>query len=471
MKKFLLFLFSCGLVFSLYNCKKNKDKDDTPQLPEGTTYIPESAQRNNGNATTGYTYLTTGDYMSSGIPYNAFTTAYGQDNANVLSRTGDNAVIAPGFTAVNAPNGVRVVAPNCMQCHGSSINGSYIVGLGNAGGDFTNDQSSVIPLADGVIQLLYGGTSSPEWIAYKPFRDATLAIGSKVVTEVRGANVADKVAAVLAAHRDPQTLEWLTTPAIAIPDEVIPTDVPPWWHMSKKNAMFYNGMGRGDFSRYLMASSLLTMIDSSKANEVNEKFPDILAYIKSIQPPVYPQGIDANLAAEGKTIFNDNCAKCHGTYGSGGSYPNLLVDLAYVGTDAKLASAYDLSIYNVFKDWFNNGWFGKNPNGAELVPWNGYVAQPLDGIWASAPYLHNGSVPTLEDLLNSSQRPTYWKRTFADNDYDYTKVGWNYTRPTSKTDKQTYDCTIDGYKNTGHVFGDVLTTQQRTALIEYLKTL
>jgi len=204
---------------------------------------------------------------------------------------------------------------------------------------------------------------------------------------------------------------------------------------------------------------------------VNQKFPDILAYINTLQPPAYPGTINTALVEQGKTIFNNTCSKCHGTYGSGGTYPNLLVELSTVGTDPKLSSAYDQSIYNVFKDWFNNGWFGKNPNGAKLVTGNGYVAQPLDGIWATAPYLHNGSVPTLEDLLNSSQRPAYWKRTFVDNDYNYTKLGWNYTSPGSKIDNFTYDVSLSGYGNQGHTFGDGLTADQRTALIEYLKTL
>jgi len=77
--------------------------------------------------------------------------------------------------------------------------------------------------------------------------------------------VADKLGAILAAHRDKETLEWNDVPSISIPTEVVATDIPPWWVLKKKNAMFYAGNGRGDYSRYLMASSLLTMKDSSKA--------------------------------------------------------------------------------------------------------------------------------------------------------------------------------------------------------------
>lgn len=456
------------------NCNKeepviddnNNNNNNSNTLPEGTTYIPPSNQRS-GDADEGYNYLVSGDYLSSGIPYNIFVGIPGYtDNSNKLGRTGDNAVIPPAFTAVNAPNGVRVVAPNCLQCHAGSINGNFIVGLGNAAADFTSDQSSLTTLAG---LLIWPGT--PEYDAFLPFKKAFEAVAPNIVAEVRGANVADKLGAILAAHRNKHTLIWSDAPSISIPSEVVPTDVPPWWVLKKKNAMFYAGNGRGDFSRYLMASSLLTMKDSSKANEVNQRFPDVLAYILSLTPPAYPGTINSQLAEEGKAIFTQTCAKCHGAYGPEGSYPNLLVSLETVGTDPLLSNAYQSSTYNPFKEWFNTGWFGTGPNSAQLVAEGGYVAQPLDGIWASAPYLHNGSVPTLEDLLNSSQRPTYWKRTFADTDYDFVKVGWKYSTPSSKIDKETYDTTLPGYGNQGHLFGDPLTSEQRKAVIEYLKTL
>ena len=53
---------------------------------------------------------------------------------------------------------------------------------------------------------------------------------------------------------------------------------------------------------------------------------------------------------------------------------------------------------------------------------DGYVAPPLEGIWASAPYLHNGSVPTLWHLLHNDSRPAAWKRRSAEG-YDPVRVG------------------------------------------------
>ena len=111
---------------------------------------------------------------------------------------------------------------------------------------------------------------------------------------------------------------------------------------------------------------------------------------------------------------------------------------------------------------------GENP--AQLVPYRGYIAPPLDGVWITAPYLHNGSVPTLEAVLNSSTRPQYWSRDFDKPEYDYEKNGWKYTAATSSL-KGVYNTTLSGYGNYGHYFGDKLKDKERKAVIEYLKTL
>ena len=465
MKKSLL-LLTLSFVVIIASCKK-----DQPDPPGGTDYeltqLPPSSQRS-GDATAGYDYLIYGDYVGGGVPYDAFLLGFGQDNSNVLNRTGDNAVIPPAYTAIDAFNGVRVVSANCLQCHGQELNGEYYIGLGNSMIDFTTDQSNIVSALDLAINVAYGNPSD-EWDAYLPLRRGINAIGPHLITEVRGSNVADKLAAVLAAHRSPDDLSWNATPQIPIPEEVIPTDVPAWWILKKKNAMFYNGLGRGDFARTMMASGLLTLQDSADAHEIDERFADVLAYINTLEPPDFPNPIDQSLADEGKIIFENNCTVCHGSYGDNETYPNLLVGLNTIGTDPMLAEKY--FEYTGYLNWYNNGWFGNGENAGYLEPGAGYVAPPLDGVWATAPYLHNGSVPTLEDLLNSSQRPVFWERSFNSSDFDFDKVGWNYTVPASGAGTAVFDATIEGYGNQGHTFGDELTTQERTALIEYLKTL
>ena len=436
-----------------------------------TTAIPASAQRP-GNVSAGASYMFSGDYMSSGIPYEAWVRLRGEDNSNVLNRTGDNAVISYDNTAFTTKNGVRAVAPNCLNCHSSFINDEYVIGLGQHDGDYTTNRADNVALLTSAINVIYGA-NSPEADSYEQFAKSITALGPKTMTMSRGVNPANKIAEVLVSHRDKNTLQWSDTPLVELPDEVIPTDVPAWWLLKKKNAMFFNGMGRMDFCKSFIGASLLTIDAIEKAEEVDENVEDILAYIYSLEAPDYPFEIATSLAEEGKVIFENTCASCHGTYGEQETYPNFLVALESIQTDPELSNHYSTrsELLDYFLDWFNNGWFGTFGSPLEIVPEGGYVAPPLDGIWATAPYLHNGSVPTLIDLLNSKDRPEFWKRSFDNTDYDTDKLGWNYTVETNQADTNTYNTNLKGYGNGGHIFGDILSDAERLAVLEYLKTL
>ena len=461
MKKIRLLLvltIATGIFISFTNADNN----------EKPVYIPPSEQRN-GDAAKGYDYLINGDYIKSGVPYGYFTLLNGKNKANVLDRTGKNATVGPDFTVVTAPNGVEIVAPNCLQCHGDMFEGKYYVGLGNtSSADFSNISSQDNFKNNAALKIMK--TVSPkQYEAASTVIRSFNAISPLMESEVRGVNVADRLAALLVAHRDPVTLEWRDTPLLQIPAEVIPTDVPAWWLLRKKNAMFYNGFGRGDFAQFMMLSNILTTKDTAEAREVSQHFGDVLAYIKTIEPPKYPKPINYELAKEGEQVFLYNCSYCHGTYGKDASYPNFLVPLSAIQTDSALLTANHQNPQ--FREWFNKSWFAQGNNPAQLVPSHGYVAPPLDGVWITAPYLHNGSVPTIEALLNSKLRPRYWQRDFDKPVYDYEKLGWVYEEKATPVKKKTYNTTIPGYGNNGHTFGDPLTDKERKAVIEYLKTL
>lgn len=97
-----------------------------------------------------------------------------------------------------------------------------------------------------------------------------------------------------------------------------------------------------------------------------------------------------------------------------------------------------------------------------------YAARPLYGIWAAAPYLHNGSVPTLYDLLlPPDQRPP--KFALGDREYDPVRLGFVVS-----TDCTPKDCLVDtaqtGNGKGGHLYGADLSPSDRMALLEYLKT-
>lgn len=429
--------------------------------------IPKSQQRTGGNPVKGYDYLTTGDYVKSGIPYNIFLVAAGLDTNNRLLRTGMNMNVSHEYTVIKANNGEMLVAPNCLQCHAQVFEGELIMGLGNSSIDFTHNEKLNLENLK-LLEAILKKNFPSQYEASAPFITVTKSVGPYLHTEVQGVNTADKLAAVLAAHRDPVTFQWNDSPSLNIPNDVIATDTPPWWLLKKKNAMFYNGFGRGDFGKFLMASNLLTVNDTSESREVDSHMPDVLAYLFSLKPPKYKKEIVEPLAAEGKILFQTNCSKCHGTYGDKPTYPNLLIPESIIQTDSFL---YKSNYSNPqFVEWFNRSWFTKGDHPAKLEPFNGYVAPPLDGIWITAPYLHNGSVPTLDALLNSSSRPKYWSRDFQKPEYDYNAVGWKITIH-DKPGPKIYNTELNGYGNYGHYFGDALSEKERKAVIEYLKTL
>lgn len=349
------------------------------------------------------------------------------------------------------------VTADCMMCHGGSLFGKSYIGLGNTSLEI-----------EGLFTELAGLRSDSNELRpiLFPF------------TNVRGTVEAGAMAVYLFSIRNAD-LSLRTKPLELGLKADLCEDVPPWWHMKKKTRLYYNGSNDARSVRTLMQFTLSPFYLPSmiKANE--PAFRDIQAYLKTIEAPKYPGPVDTRLAAQGLTVFTQHCAQCHGTYGEKWTYPNKLIPLDEIGTDPSRL----LGISDRAKNHYDQTWFAGevDSDGRKLVTSNekGYIAPPLDGIWATAPYLHNGSIPTLEHLLNSRTRPKQFTRTFRteETDYDHVKVGWKTTDATTNAQihpieqRRIYDTTQPGRSNRGHTFGDKLSNSERHALIEYLKTL
>jgi hypothetical protein len=207
--------------------------------------------------------------------------------------------------------------------------------------------------------------------------------------------------------------------------------------------------------------------DIATARSIDAYFPDIRAFIRSLEPPRFPGPIDRALAERGRDAFEMVCAGCHGTYGPDGRYPNKVVPVDKVGTDPELHRGSG-QFAERYRAWFNGSFYGEI---SRLVTDVGYVAPPLDGVWATAPYFHNGSVPTLAAVLDRSQRPHRFVRSRGAGDYDLEAVGWRTAVADVADSKWVYDTGRPGYSNAGHTFGDELDAGERRAVLEYLKTL
>lgn len=444
---------------------------DPDRFRSPTGEVPASPQRA-GDPEAGYRALVNAPYVSCGMPREAWDRlAPRTDPRDLLpGREGANADLPFFLTSHITADGVEVVANNCLVCHATRVGNELVIGLGNARADFTVDPLALVTQAG---RFVRGPAQSAAW---QHWADRIEGIAPHIRTDTIGMNPATNLSWALMAHRDPATMAWSDTPLIDPPPTTpVPLRTPPWWWMGKKNAMFYTTIGRGDHSRYMIFASLLCADSVEELREIDEYASDIRAYLESLSPPAFPFPVDAALAAEGRAVFEDSCASCHGTYGETPSYPNRVIPLARIGTDPLYAATMTDGSLDRFYEWVE-----RSPHGGTVraAPAEGYIAPPLDGIWAVAPYLHNGSVPTLAALLDSRLRPQFWRLADA-QEYDPEAMGWRHevleagkeAAPDAAERARIYDTTLPGYDNAGHLFGDELTDRQRRALLEYLKTL
>jgi mono/diheme cytochrome c family protein len=196
------------------------------------------------------------------------------------------------------------------------------------------------------------------------------------------------------------------------------------------------------------------------------------------QPPPFPGPVDRPLADRGAAIYQQRCAGCHGRYqeAAGGprliEFPNRGVPVEAIGTDPVRARAVGDGAA---------GLFARTPMGQHLhaEATGAYVAVPLTSLWATAPYLHNGSVPTLWHLMHPEARPARFD--VGGHRLDFGKVGiagspdasGRYRYPAGYrpwTLPETYDTTTPGRGNRGHEAPFAgLDEEHKQALLEFLK--
>jgi len=252
-------------------------------------------------------------------------------------------------------------------------------------------------------------------------------------------------------------------------------DAPPWWYFHKRPTMYIDGFAEKGH-RGLMQFTLVPENGPDFYKKHEDNFRDVLAYITSLRPPKYPGHVDQTVASRGRVLFDQSCSKCHGTYGDEWTYPNRRVPLDEIGTDPVRLTALTVEGRKKYADsWFAHA--GETDAQQTLADPDGYVAPPLDGIWASAPYLHNGSVPTLWHLMHPDDRPVIWRPVSVRMDEG--KVGLTIEEPSEMPESEPdsvlrrsyFDTQQFGKSRAGHTFPDQLSESEKQAVLEYLKTL
>lgn len=440
-----------------------------------TGEVPQFTQRA-GDPEKGRHALLHEPYVNCGTPARVFremqaSFARDQKPLAVLGRDASMNDLPYSTTLVTGRTGIQVVSSNCLSCHGANLFGELVIGLGDEFADFTQNPSALVERAGALVR------SDDERAEWERFADRIAAIAPYTQTQTVGVNPANNLTLALIAHRDPKTNAWLPEASLNLPPtNPPPVSVPPWWRMGKKHAMFHLSEGRKDHARTMLAVSMLCADSVEELNVIDEYGPDIRAYLSSIKPPVYPFGVNQTQAAVGEAVYQYNCASCHGTYGDKPSYPNVVTPINEVKTDARLVDLATGPLGEQYAAWFNGSWYGKL---SKAAPAQGYIAPPLDGIWATAPYLHNGSVPNLRQLIQPGTRPAIWRHVANDasnpEHYDAQDLGWHHevldSLAAANTDPKVYNTALEGYGNGGHTYGASLNDEAVLSLLEYLKTL
>lgn len=204
---------------------------------------------------------------------------------------------------------------------------------------------------------------------------------------------------------------------------------------------------------------------------------DVFRFFAGYAPPRFPGSIDRAKATQGRALYAARCAQCHGAYDDGLDRPRLVSfpnRVAPYDTDPARAAAFSGAIAEAVNGSAYGDLIVARATGQ-------YAAPLLSGVWMSAPYLHNGAVPTLRQLMTPAERPTRFMlgghrldldavgiagRRDANGDYVYPDGYAPFSTP------QLIDTREPGLSNRGHEkdFSGI-TTRERDALIEYLKLL
>jgi len=343
---------------------------------------------------------------------------------------------------------------NCLACHAGHLDGRAIPGLPNS------------HLA---LQTLYDDVAKAKRAHKVPLGPYDLAAKLLPMGTTNGTTNAVIFSVALLKLRN-KDLEVVGNPMGILAEKHHDLDAPPWWNVHKRPHFYVDGFAKKN-ARTLMQFMLVPQNGPEVLKRAEADYDDMLAYLENLRPPAYPGPIDAALAAKGKDVYMAHCSRCHG---DDVVYPDVIVPLDEIGTDPVRFRALSQAQRTIYTD----SWLAEYDAKGTRPNTDGYVAPPLDGIWASAPYFHNGSVPTLWHLLRPSKRPKVWRRSLEG--YDYVRGGLalafegdaipeNVTRPDAR--RAWFDTSKEGKSATGHLFPAPLLEAEKDALLEYLKTL
>ena len=250
------------------------------------------------------------------------------------------------------------------------------------------------------------------------------------------------------------------------------SDMMPVWNLAAHHGYAFHWDGLNNTLQEVVLSSAIgdgtpmTWIDRDwRKSDSESSLKRIRDFMLTVKPPPFPFPIDSSLAAKGKVIFDLQCAVCHAAGGARTGQVEPVTN-PMLDTDRHRIDMWTQGAATAYNDYAS----GRSWKFSHFAKQEGYVNVSLEGLWLRAPYLHNGSVPTIADLLKvPADRPRVFYRGY--DILDPANLGFVSTGPDAERTGFRFDTQAAGNSNQGHLWGTALTQDEKRALLEYLKTM
>jgi mono/diheme cytochrome c family protein len=238
-------------------------------------------------------------------------------------------------------------------------------------------------------------------------------------------------------------------------------DLPTLWNQRVRQGLWLHWDGNNDSveernkSAAIGAGATPDSLDLASLARIEQ-------WIMDLRPPAFPaEHIRMEVVPRGREVYQAACARCHDL---DAPLVGQVTAIEELGTDPERLQSFTAELaerMNTIGEGY--AWQFKR-----FRKTNGYANMPLDGVWLRAPYLHNGSVPTLRALVFPEERPAVFYRAY--DVYDWANVGFVSSGPDAEREGVRFDTSLRGNSNGGHLYGRELPVSDRDALVEYLKT-
>jgi len=192
--------------------------------------------------------------------------------------------------------------------------------------------------------------------------------------------------------------------------------------------------------------------------------------VRTLKAPAWPEEIldeiDQAVAARGRDVYTTvdasrySCASCHNLADANILFQPYMAQTVKALFEEMQLSPLEQAVYSGFRIY--------NPGKEPGPDYAAYHARPLPGVWATAPFLHNGSARTLTELFKpAAERETFFY--VGTSEYDPVNVG--YLNDDSDDRAELFDTSWTGNSAQGHEYGTGFSDAQKADLVEFLKTL